>query len=222
MSWLSSKYVTEKCAGISLESQLILYPGMSVRLIVDLTGVNMQHAEAAVTKALTESLENRGLIVSDSASMTLSILTGERATGSAIGVGSASRYGYSPFFRRAAQPDQILSQQQLVCRFALTDGTGRVRWFRDRTVTMRSSGFVAAAGSAEDQLRKEMYSGFTTVLASTATGASGLPTYFFSSLSEMIGGESQLVFGGERPIVHLESRNSDSSGAGATSSVAPQ
>ena len=216
-----SAAVVKNSEGISLESQLVLYPGMSVRLIVDLTGVNMQHAEASVTKALRESLENRGIIVSDSASMTLSVLTGERSTGDVIGVSSASRYGYSPFFRRSSEPDQVLSKQQLVCRFALTDGTGRVRWFRDRTVTMRSSGFVEA-GNAEEQLRKEMYNGFTNVLASTASGSSGLPTYFFSGLSEMIGGESQLIFGGERPIVRMDSHNTDSSGAGATPSVAPQ
>ena len=216
-----SASVLRKAEAVQLENQLVLYPGMSVRLLVDLTGVNMQNMEATVRTALQESLENRGIVVSDAAPLTLSVLTGERATGDTIGVSSGPQFGfgYSPFFR-SSEPQQTISKQQLVCRFALSDASGKVRWFRDRSVTMRSGGFVQQ-GNAEEQLRKEMHAGFTTMLASTSGGSAGMPTYVFASLNEILGGESQLVFNGEAPLVRQGNPDRNSADIAPATDIVP-
>jgi len=216
-----STNVLRKAEAVKLENQLVLCPGMSVKLVVDLTGVNLQGQEATVLKALQESLENRGIMVHPSAPLTLSVLTGQQATGNEIGVSTGTRFGfgYSPFFRQS-EPQQVISQQKLVCRFAITDASGKVRWFRDRSVQMRNYGFVNQ-GNAEEQLRKEMHDSFTNLLANTTTGSAGMPTYIFANLGEIVGGESQLVFKGEQPVVRKNDPNRDPNSVTPAPSVAP-
>ena len=62
-----SQPVRNKADLVSLEQQLVLYPGMAVRLHIDLNGVGMGELTPSVTKAVQQSLESRGFVVDPAA-----------------------------------------------------------------------------------------------------------------------------------------------------------
>jgi hypothetical protein len=175
---------------VTLEKQLVLGPGMSVRLEVQLSSVGSGDLAGTVQRVVTETLQNRGIKVDSSAPLALRITSQSGTTGSEIGV-SSSRL---PF----ANPDQVFAQQRLSCVMSLRDSSGKERWSHQQSVDMRSFGGVQA-GEAQSQLAKEMQDNFTRMLSSGQFLDSGLPTFVFGKVEEIVAGESQLTFGGEGP-----------------------
>jgi hypothetical protein len=191
-----SPAVIRKSAGASLEKNLLLYPGRSVRLHIDLSALSLNHLQATVEKAVKESLEARGILVDASAPLMLSVVVGAGSTGDQIDVVSGSRSRF-PWHRGTERVEQTLDQKIMTCRIALSDTSG-VRWTQDNSVAMRSWGTVGQ--NAQAQLEKEMYDQFMSMLESGKAATSGVPTYIFYPLEESLPGESQLIFGGETSV----------------------
>ena len=187
-----------RSTNVKLENSLILYPGKKVKLYVDLTGVGMGHMNSTAEKSIKECLIQRGFIVDPTAPLTFSVMAGQTSTGSLIGVhaGGGSRFGHSPFGREPQTTQEIIAQQALVCRLAVSDAS-EVLWSKDVTVAMRTSGNINSS-NVSAELTKEMYDSFQLALENGTVGTIGVPTYLFRPLDRILGGESALVFGGER------------------------
>ncbi|HEX5106476.1 MAG TPA: hypothetical protein VFV87_21805, partial [Pirellulaceae bacterium] len=101
-----SQSVKNKSDLVSLEQQLVLFPGKSVRLHIDLNGVGMGELTPSVTKAVQQSLEARGFIVDPSAPLVFSMVAAQRSTGESVGVyESSSPFGFhSPIFGPRGNP----------------------------------------------------------------------------------------------------------------------
>lgn len=217
-----SDNVIRKSASANLEKSLLLYPGKSVKLHVDLSAVNLQTLHPTVEKAVTQALDARGIKVDAASPILFSLVAGQRSTGEQIGVSSARSnnpfgHGFDPFGRgrfggfgggSSERPEQILDQQEMICRLALSDASG-VRWKRDPRVAMRDYGTVEV-GNAQGQLQDEMYRGFMNMLSSDVVATSGMPTYVFYPLEESLPGESKFIFGGETAV----QKNLPAAGAG--------
>jgi hypothetical protein len=179
----------------------VLYPGLSVRLHIDLNGVGMGQLAPQVSKAVQQSLEARGFIVDPSAPLTFSIVAAQRSTGESVGVyESSSPFGFrhSPF-GPSGNPTETVDIQEMVCRMAVSNASGKVLWHQDRASRMRSWGSVNREGSADQQLRGEMVSGFKNLLASSGGATEAVPRYIFADLDSILAGESTLGFRTEGP-----------------------
>jgi hypothetical protein len=99
-----------------------------------------------------------------------------------------------------------VQQQEMLCRFSVSNAQGKVLWHMDRGTRMRDFGSVNAEGSASQQLREEMVNGFKGLLASSGSATEALPRYIFADLETIIAGESQFGFRKEEPlpVVKLE------------------
>lgn len=191
-----SPAVLRKSSGASLEKNLLLYPGRSVRLHVDLSALSLNHLQPTVEKAVKESLEARGILVDASAPLMLSIVVGAGSTGDVIGVVSSDGSRF-PRYRGNERLEQVLDKKVMTCRIALSDASG-LRWKQDNSVVMRSWGSVG--DNAQAELEKEMHDQFMSMLESGRAATSGVPTYIFFPLEETLPGESKLIFGGETSV----------------------
>jgi hypothetical protein len=190
-----SQSVANKCSLISLEQQLVLYPGKSVRLHVDLNAVGMGELTPSVAKAVQQSLEARGFIVDPGAPLVFSMVAGQRSTGESVGVyEDHSPFGHSPFWGPRGNPTETVDIQEMVCRMSVSNAAGKVLWHQDRASRMRSWGSVNREGSASQQLREEMVNGFKGLLASSGAATEAVPRYIFADLSTILAGESTLGF----------------------------
>ena len=72
-------------------------------------------------------------------------------------------------------PSETVDIQEMACRMAVSNASGKVLWFQDRSSRMRSWGSVNREGSASQQLRDEMVSGFKGLLASSGAGTEAVP-----------------------------------------------
>ena len=193
-----SNSVLNKSQGKSLEKQLVLYPGMSVRVAVDLSAAGMSDLTPTVAKAVAQGLEARGLVIDPAAPLVFSVVAAQRATGEQIQVYSGSSpFGYNPFFN-PGQPSQTISQEELAVRLSVSDAGGKVLWHMDRSARMRAFGSVRS-GDAGTQLRDEMVKQFESVLAGSGSATQSLPRYIFGDLDSILAGESQLGFHDESP-----------------------
>jgi hypothetical protein len=193
-----SASVRLKSQGKSLEQQLVLYPGMSVRVAVDLSAAGMSDLAPAVEKAVSQGLESRGLKIDPTAALVFSVVAAQRSTGEQINVYSGrSPFGYSPF-SSPGQPSQTVSQEELAVRLSVSDSTGKVLWHMDKSARMRAFGSVRT-GDAGQQLRDEMARQFETVLAGAGSATQSLPRYMFADLDKILAGQSQLGFHDESP-----------------------
>jgi hypothetical protein len=175
---------------VTLEKQLLLGPGMSVRVDAQLSAGGAANLRETVSRVVGEMLQNRGIEVDPQAPLTLLISSRSGTTGEQIGVSKS----FSPF----ARPDQVFSQQRLTCSISLRDSGGKERWSHERSVDMRSFGRVQSE-NAQGELAKEMQNSFTGMLSSGRFVEDSLPTYVFGNLDEILAGESQLTFAGEGP-----------------------
>ena len=191
-----SPAVIRKSSDASLEKNLLLYPGRSVRLHVDLSALSLTHMQPTVEKAVNQSLAARGILVDASSPLLFSVVVGAGNTGDQIGVVSGG--GRFPWQRGNERVEQVINEKIMTCRIALSDASG-VRWKQDNSVKMRSWGAVRT-NDAQGELEKEMYDSFMTMLESGAAATSGVPTYIFYPLEESLPGESQLIFGGETSV----------------------
>jgi hypothetical protein len=191
-----SQSVANKCSLVSLEQQLVLYPGMSVRLHVDLNGVGMGELTPSVAKAVQQSLEARGFIVDPGAPLVFSMVAGQRSTGESVGVyEDSSPFGFhSRFWGPRGNPTETVDIQEMVCRMSVSNASGKVLWHQDRASRMRSWGSVNREGSASQQLRDEMVNGFKGLLASSGAATEAVPRYIFADLGTILAGESTLGF----------------------------
>ena len=191
-----SQSVSNKCSLVSLEQQLVLYPGMSVRLHIDLNGVGMGELTPSVAKAVQQSLEARGFIVDPGAPLVFSMVAAQRSTGESVGVyEDSSPFGFhSPFWGPRGNPTETVDIQEMVCRMSVSNASGKVLWFQDRASRMRSWGSVNREGSASQQLREEMVNGFKGLLASSGAATEAVPRYIFANLDTILAGESTLGF----------------------------
>jgi len=180
---------------------------MSVRLHVDLNGVGMGELTPSVTKAVQQSLEARGFIVDPGAPLVFSMVAAQRSTGESVGVyESSSPFGFhSPLFGPRGNPTETVDIQEMVCRMAVSNASGKVLWHQDRGSRMRSWGSVNQGGSASQQLREEMVNGFKGFLASSGSATEAVPRYIFADLETILAGESTLGFRteGAPPRVNL-------------------
>ncbi len=183
---------------VTLEEQLVLGPGMSVRLDVQLAVPGVANSRDALQSILAETLQNRGLKVDAAAPLTLLVSSRSGTTGSQIGVSRSHSRFPTPFPRRGGSVEQSFAQQRLTCVMTLKDSTGRERWSYERSVDMRSYGYVESE-NAQGELAKEMQNSFANMLSSGKFLDDALPTYVFGKLDEIVGGQSQLTFGGEGP-----------------------
>jgi hypothetical protein len=135
------------------------------------------------------------------------MVAAQRSTGESIGVyEDRSPFGFhSSFFGPTGKLLETVDIQQMVCRMAVSDPSGRVRWHLDRVSQMRSGGSVNAEGSAAQQLRDEMVNGFKNFLASGGAGTEAVPRYIFADLDTILAGETSLGFRteGAPPRVNL-------------------
>jgi len=172
----------------TLEKQLVLGPGMSVRLNIQLGGDLRQKAEQAVTDAL----KAQGIKVDPGAKLQFVVTTRQGTTGTQIGV-TKSR---SPFGRARGRPESTFAQQQISCQMAIKDAAGKDLWSYERRVSMRSYGMVRTE-NAQSELNQEMQQSFDGMMSSGSFIRDGLPTYIFGDLSEIMAGASTLTFRGE-------------------------
>jgi hypothetical protein len=203
-----SSLVRKKAEKVALEDQLVLFPGLSVRVHVDLSAVGLSDLTSSVEKSLAEGLEYRGLTVDAAAPLVFSLVAGERSTGKQIGVWARTSPFSGPFFNPGAQPKETIDQRELVCRMAVSDVAGKVLWYKDRSVRMRVGGQVKA-DTAGQQLRDEMANSFRALLETTGSATDSVPRYIFADLKTILAGESQFGFHDERPPpeVKLENQN---------------
>jgi hypothetical protein len=195
-----SQAVKNKTDVVSLEQQLVLYPGLSVRLHVDLNAVGMGELTPSVTKAVQQSLEARGFIIDPGAPLTFSMVAGQRSTGESVGVyEERSPFGFRSPFGPSGNPTETVDIQEMVCRMAVSNASGKVLWHQDRGNRMRSWGSVTKDGSASQQLRDEMVNGFKNLLASSGSATEAVPRYIFADLDTILAGESTLGFRTEGP-----------------------
>ena len=124
----------QKTEFTTLERQLVLGPGMSVRLNIQLGGDLRQKAEQTVTDAL----QSRGIKVDPGAKLQFVVTTRQGTTGTELGVTKS----FSPFARTRGQPETTFAQQQISCQMAIKDASGKDLWSYERRVAMRSSGMV--------------------------------------------------------------------------------
>jgi WD40 repeat protein len=177
----------------TLEKQLLLGPGMGVRLDVQLGSVGSVGSvefNRTVRSVVTETLKNRGISVDFGARLTLLISSQSDTTGTEIAV-NTSRIS-------RGTPDQIIAQQRLTCLMTLRDSSGRELWSRERSVHMRSFGSTYA-DNVQAELVNEMQTNFRNMLSTGKFLDDGLPTYVFGKLDEILAGQSQLTFAGEGP-----------------------
>lgn len=203
-----SANVLEKSANESLERQLVLYPGLSVRVMVDLSAAGMEELLPTIEKAVAQGLESRGLKVDPAAPLTFSVVAAQRSTGEEIAVYSGRSPFHSPFFRSYDQPKETVAQEEMVCRLAVSDSTGKVLWFMDRAARMRDFGSVRS-DNAGQELRDEMVKRFESVLAGSGSATQSLPRYIFADLNTILAGQSQLGFRQESPPPQVELPASD-------------
>ncbi|MCE9526265.1 MAG: hypothetical protein K8R36_09455, partial [Planctomycetales bacterium] len=201
-----SPAVIRKSSGARLEKNLLVYPGRSVRLHIDLSQVGLTHLQPTVEKAVRQSLEARGIIVDAQAPLLLSVVAGAGSTGDVIGVVSGS--SPLPWRRGNERLEAVIEEQIMVCKIAVSDASG-VQWFRENSVKMRSSGRVKTE-NAQAELEKEMYEQFLHMMESGQAATSGVPTYIFYPLEEVLPGESLLIFGGETSISKTSAAGSGS------------
>jgi hypothetical protein len=208
-----SQSVSNKAAVVSLENQLVLYPGMAVRLYIDLGAVGMADLQQSVAKGVQESLEARGFVVNPNAEFVFSVVAAERSTGDQIEVYEGrSPFGFgggfhSPFSRPSGNASEVVQQQEMLCRFAVSNAQGKVLWHMDRASRMRDWGSVNAEGSASTQLRTEMVNGFKGLLSSSGSAAEALPRYIFADMETILAGQSQFGFRQEQPLVQVKLEN---------------
>ncbi|MCL4204362.1 MAG: hypothetical protein KJ000_17905 [Pirellulaceae bacterium] len=177
----------------TLEKQLLLGPGMGVRLDVQLGSVGSLGSvemSRTVRSVVTETLKNRGISVDFEAPLTLLISSQSGTTGAEISV-NTSRIP-------RGTPDQIIAQQRLTCLMALRDSSGRELWSRERSVHMRSFGSTYS-DNVQAELTNEMHTNFSNMLSTGKFLDDGLPMYVFGKLDEILAGQSQLTFAGEGP-----------------------
>ncbi|MCU0872616.1 MAG: hypothetical protein MUE50_09760, partial [Pirellulaceae bacterium] len=187
---LPSEAARLKTEFTTLEKQLLLGPGMGVRLDVQLSSVGSGDLPAEVRNVVTETLKNRGITVDASVPLTLSIASQSGTTGTEIAVTSSRM--------PLATPEQIFAQQRLSCMMTLRDSGGRERWSYERSVHMRSYGRTQAE-NVQAELMNEMQTSFRNMLSTGKFLDDGLPMYVFGKLDEILAGQSQLTFAGEGP-----------------------
>jgi hypothetical protein len=188
-----SAMVRQKAEAVTLAKQLVLQPGMSVRVQVDLGAVGLGDANQDVERAVVEGLEYRGFIVDSAAPLTFSVVAGQRSTGQQI------RVTAGPFFNPFGPAKETFEQEELVCRMAVSDSTGKVLWYRDSSVPMRAFGNVRQDQSASQMLREEMLKNFRNMLAYSGSATQGVPRYIFADLATIVAGSSTLGFHQETP-----------------------
>jgi hypothetical protein len=183
-------------AKVRLESQLLLYPGMRVRLEAQLGDERLR--QAALNSMATQ-LRNNGILPDPQGPVRLSLTTQQGSTGNEI-----RTIGFGG-------PSQSFQQEQMQCVLTFYDASNQARWSTTRTVSMRSFGMVQGS-DAQSELRREMQQGFENMV-SNGLATSGLPTYIFPRLDEILAGESEITPGGER-AVPPPSKTTAPSGAG--------
>jgi hypothetical protein len=193
-----SPEVKNKTAGVALDQQLVLSPGQNIKLHIDLNGVGMSDLAPTVEKSLLQALELRKLAIDSAAPLQFSFVAAERTTGEQIGIYNDSSPFRSSFFRPSGQPDQVVSQQEMVVRMSVSNSAGKVLWHLDRTQRMRSYGSVKSEDAGQE-LREEMTKGFQNMLASSGSATESLPRYIFADLGTVLAGESALAFQSESP-----------------------
>ena len=104
----------------------------------------------------------------------------------------------------AGNPTETVDIQEMVCRMAVSNASGKVLWHQDRASRMRSWGSVNQGGSASQQLRDEMVNGFKSLLASSGAATEAVPRYIFANLDTILAGESTLGFRNEGPPPQLQ------------------
>jgi len=174
----------------SLQDQLVLYPGATVRLDVRISAGAGKVSESAVRAAFESKLKERGIQVDSSASLTLLVTTKQGTTGTTIEV-TKSRFpfggGFGGFrgFRRKPTPGaKTFSQKQLTCVLTLMEGQ-KVLWTRSATVAMRSYGSVKGE-TAEQDLTKEMNKGFAGMMSSGSALDRYMSTFVFKDLNILL------------------------------------
>jgi WD40 repeat protein len=174
----------------TLEKQLVLGPGMSVQLQVQVA----EDLRAKVQALLTEALQARDIRIDPTSRLLFVLSTQQGTTGQEIGVTSSR----SPFASRFGRPETVFAQGQMSCLMAIKDANGKERWSHRRQVAMRSSG-VARTDQVQAELSQEMQSAFQSMLSSGDFLRDGLPTYIFGDLNEILAGASTLTLRGEGP-----------------------
>jgi len=198
-----SNSVLQKSQGKLLENQLVLYPGMSVRVAVDLSAAGVSELTPTVEKAVAQGLEARGLKIDPAAPLVFSVVAAQRSTGQEINVYQGrSPFGYSPFYG-GGQPSQTISQEELAVRLSVSDAGGKVLWHMDRAARMRSFGSIRT-DNAGDELRNEMVKQFESVLAGAGSATQSMPMYIFADLETILAGQSQLGFHNESAPLQLQ------------------
>jgi hypothetical protein len=190
-----SGMVKQKAEGVTLAKQLVLQPGMSVRVQVDLGGVGLSDLAPAVERAVIEGLEHRGLKIDPGAALTFSLVAAERSTGQNLYVFNGPHF--NPF-RDPSEAKEVVSVQELALRMSVSDGGGKALWHLDRSVRM-SGGLVKQNQSASEQLRENMLRSFRNMLSSSGSTTEAVPRYIFADLPTIIAGESTLGFHQEGP-----------------------
>ena len=166
----------------TLQDQLVLYPGATVRLDVRITAGAGRISESAVRSAFESKLKERGIQIDSAASVTLIVTTKQGTTGTTIEV-TKSRFpfggGFDPFgYRRKPTPGaKTFSQKQMTCVLTLMEGQ-KVLWTRSAVVAMRSYGAVKKE-TAEQDLTKEMNDGFSGMMTSGSALDRYLSTFVF-------------------------------------------
>lgn len=168
------------------EKQLVLAPGMKVRIHVDLSSVGLQNMEANVAQALAEAFATRGIEEDKTNGTVFSLVAGKKMTGETLSIESRGKVTGS------------FSQERLAVHLTLFDAERKPRWRRETGVQMRSYGWVQT-DDARGEVAKEMYDAFKQMLTTGSLATEGVPTYVFADLEEMLAGESSLSYSGEGP-----------------------
>ncbi|MCA9120003.1 MAG: hypothetical protein H6822_29600 [Planctomycetaceae bacterium] len=171
------------------EKQLVLAPGMKVRIHVDLSSVGLQNMASSVTEALADAFATRDIQQDQSSATVFSLVAAKKATGGDIAVTEG----------RSSRVAETFSAESLAVNLTLYDSTRKPRWRSEKSVQMRTYGTVRSDTDARSQLAKEMYEAFKRMLTTGGLATEGVPTYIFADLEEMLAGESSLTFSGEGP-----------------------
>ncbi len=196
-----SAAVESRTAAVSIERQLVVYPGMSVRVMVDLNATGMSQYQKDVERNIVEGLTQRGLRVDPNAEMLFTFVTGQRSTGTTIGFyKNTNPYGFgfpgSMFNEPRGEMTGSTEQMQMMYRIAFSDRSGRVLWHLDQASTMRESGKITADNAAAT-LQAEMVNHFDAMIRGSGGAMRSVPRYVFRDFHECVAGQSRLKLGGE-------------------------
>lgn len=191
-----SELVEKRIEPLQIERQLVVYPGMEVRMQIDLNSTFTQQLQPKVEQSLAAGLASRGLKINPNAELLFSFITAQRSTGGYIGVSDrSSPFGGNPFFRQAP-PSEVFQQQEMVYRMAFSDRSGKVLWHIDRSTRMRDFGSISG-DNAQAQLQDEMFRQFEAMLAGGGDAMQSVPRYVFRDLNTILAGQSKLSLGTE-------------------------